>query len=677
VNIFAYFAFLSWPLIIFGLFTILPARRAAVTGLIGGWLLLPPYVIPISHLPDYSKNTATSLGIFLGTLVFASDRILAFRPRWFDLPVLGWCLCPICTSLQNGLGLYDGLSGSLNQIIAWGIPYLFGRLYFSDFAGLRELTVGMVAGSLLCVIPCLYEIRMSPQLLRYVYGRSNLEAMRYGGYRPRLFLTSGLELGMWMTAAALTAWWLWRCGTLKRLWQLPFGGVLLPILMITTILCRSTGALLLMIGGMGVLWICTRYQTRALLWCLVLTAPVYMAVRIPNLWSGESVVALAKTVSRQRAQSLGYRFKCENLLVAKALKQPVFGWGGWGRSRVYFPGFEGNPYAIVPTDGLWIIALGLYGYVGLSLLYLTLELPVLLFLRRFPARLWRHPLVAPAAVVAVLLGIYAIDCLLNGFINLIYMAIMGGLTSLRPSHAGLGHLSASQTSAISKRSGVRLRRAAIAEASAGLTGLERRDGSPPPRGSLATVPKIGLADQYRSTGRALKEQGRSAEAQTAWQHALDLLTELTAAHPDAPDLQERWCDCANDLAWFQLDHTDLAFRDPVSAVTLARKAAALRPACSIYWNTLGAAYCRAGDFPSAIAALNRAMILGKGGTAFDHVFLAMAYARLGNQEQARRWLAQAMLGIERHYPGHPELLRLSDEVRSTLSMGRETSTAAR
>ena len=43
-----------------------------------------------------------------------------------------------------------------------------------------------------------------------------------------------------------------------------------------------------------------------------------------------------------------------------------------------------------------------------------------------------------------------------------------------------------------------------------------------------------------------------------------------------------------------------------------------------------------------VAALDRSMTLGNGGTAFDHVFLAMAHAQLGNQEQAHRWFAEAM-----------------------------------
>ena len=55
--------------------------------MIGAWLLLPPYAIAIAGLPDYSKTMAASLGVVLGTLIFAPDRLLSFRPRWFDLPM--------------------------------------------------------------------------------------------------------------------------------------------------------------------------------------------------------------------------------------------------------------------------------------------------------------------------------------------------------------------------------------------------------------------------------------------------------------------------------------------------------------------------------------------------------------------------------------------------------------
>ena len=321
------------------LFALLPARQAAATAVIGGWLLLPPIKLDISGLPDFSKNMAATVGMMLGTLLFAPHRLLNFRPRWYDLPMALWCLCGILTSLQNGLGLYDGLSDALGQTILWGLPYLLGRLYFGDAEDLRYFVVAMVVAGLCYVPPCLWEARMSPQLLDRIYGISGWSGLRLGGYRPQVFFATGLECGLWMTAASLAAWWMWRCGALQRIGQVPFGPVLMPILLVTTALCRSAGALgLLMIGG-TVLWLATRFRMRLLMALLILVAPLYISLRAKNMWSGQQAVDVAAAVfGPDRAQSLEYRFRCEKLIIAHALEQPIFGWGGWMRNMAYFGG---------------------------------------------------------------------------------------------------------------------------------------------------------------------------------------------------------------------------------------------------------------------------------------------------------------------------------------------------
>ena len=86
----------------------------------------------------------------------------------------------------------------------------------------------------------------------------------------------------------------------------------------------------------------------------------------------------------------------------------------------------------VLTDGLWVIILGTKGFVGLALFFLVMTLPAALFLWRFPARLWGTPQVAACSFGAVLLGLYTVDCLLNGFPNIIYATIAGGLIVMDP-----------------------------------------------------------------------------------------------------------------------------------------------------------------------------------------------------------------------------------------------------
>ena len=59
-------------------------------------------------------------------------------------------------------------------------------------------------------------------------------------------------------------------------------------------------------------------STRAFLAGLLLIAPVYVTVRTTNIWSGRHAVDLANTyLGADRAESLGYRFQCETLLITK------------------------------------------------------------------------------------------------------------------------------------------------------------------------------------------------------------------------------------------------------------------------------------------------------------------------------------------------------------------------
>ena len=426
MTILAYFVLLGWPPVVLAIFNLLPQRKAVAIAVIGAWVILPPYSIVIGELPDYSKNTAATVSVLLSTLIFCPNRLLNFRPRWFDLPMLLFCCCSIASSIQNGLGLYDGLSSSLEYTLLWGLPYLFGRLYFSSPQGMQLFATAMVIAGLACVPFCLFEMRMSPKLLYMFYGGTIEFSMRLGGYRPKLFFATGLELGMWMTAASLAGWWLWRCGTITKFREISFGRVLLPILLVTTIFCRSSGAIALLFAGILILWLSVRLRTRLLLATLLFAAPLYVGVRTTNLWSYQQAVDWAgRLAGPDRAQSLEWRFQCEDLLMARAFQQPYFGWGGWGRSAASFS--NGKP---VQTDGLWIIIFGQNGYYGLVLLYLAMILPLARFLWRFPVRYWGLPQMAAASLAAVLLSLYMIDCLLNAFVNIIYVTLAGGLSGI-------------------------------------------------------------------------------------------------------------------------------------------------------------------------------------------------------------------------------------------------------
>jgi eukaryotic-like serine/threonine-protein kinase len=109
----------------------------------------------------------------------------------------------------------------------------------------------------------------------------------------------------------------------------------------------------------------------------------------------------------------------------------------------------------------------------------------------------------------------------------------------------------------------------------------------------------------------------------------------------------------------------LAPRATVNAsfpVRLAQRAVDRAPQNGGYWETLGMAHYRAGDWAAAIAALEKANSLRGGGNGYEWFFLAMAHQQQGNKDQARQWYdrAAAWLADDKETandPYHGEQLR--------------------
>jgi len=426
-----YLVMFGWIPFVFYLFMRFPPQRAVITSFIIAWLFLPQAKFPLPGLPDYTKMSATCYGILLATVVYDAARLTSFRFGWLDIPMLIWCLCPIPSSLTNDLGLYDGVSSALAQTVAWGLPYFLGRLYLSNLEGLRQLAIGIFAGGVAYIPFCLVENFTGPLLHLKVYGFNAFndwsQARRYGGWRPVVFMNHGLMVGVWMMAATLIGIWLWKTGTLKKLWNIPINR-LVYALIVTFILARSTGAYVLLLLGVLFLFTAKWFRTALPVLILIIGISSYLYLGVTGTFTSEQTIAgLSQVFSEDRVASLAFRFKNEEVLGAKARERMMFGWGGYGRALIY----DQNGKQLTIPDSLWIVTFGNRGLLGVICITAVLLLPVFCFLTfRYRANLWSHPKVAPAAVLAVILSLYMLDCVLNAMVNPMFSLTCGGISGL-------------------------------------------------------------------------------------------------------------------------------------------------------------------------------------------------------------------------------------------------------
>jgi serine/threonine protein kinase/tetratricopeptide (TPR) repeat protein len=169
--------------------------------------------------------------------------------------------------------------------------------------------------------------------------------------------------------------------------------------------------------------------------------------------------------------------------------------------------------------------------------------------------------------------------------------------------------------------------------------------------------------------------GNSEEAYRLHKETLEIRRRvLTAEHPDT-------LLSMNNLAWLLANAPDKKVRNPALAVELAREVVRKAPDKRFGWNTLGAAYYRAGDWNNAIAALERSTDPKFGSDmAHDFFFLAMAHWQLGKVEtatpeeqarrrqEARKCYDKAVVWTQVNQPKDEELLRFRAEAAELMGI---------
>lgn len=419
-------ALFGWVPVTLALFLAVRPSRAFIIAYVAGGLFLPQYEYKLVGFVDLTKTSVTAISVAMATFLFHTHRLRAFKPSIADIPMVAWLFAPLLSSLSNGLGLYDGMSGCVGNVLSWGLPYFFARIYLTTLGDLRDVCIGLLIGGLAYLPLCLFEVRMSPQLHSWVYGfhqHAFSQTKRFGGFRPMVFMQHGIAVALYMAFATMVSYHLWR----TRSWLGPRSGLLLPMFLgmcITTILCKSVGAVLVLAMGLGGLWITWRFKT-ALVLALVMVIPlIYVGLRASGQYDGLTMVEGVRLFSADRADSLEYRVIAENDIIRTLEGRPWLGWGGWDRSAA---AVEGRSRSM---DSAWILVFGENGWYGLCCFFGVLLGPCVVWLRKWPPSSWSHTALAPGALAAMLLALFAVDKTVNYMPNPTILLFAGSLVSV-------------------------------------------------------------------------------------------------------------------------------------------------------------------------------------------------------------------------------------------------------
>ncbi len=440
-NFFAYVMLLSWPVIMAVLFKKLPADRALVWSLLGALLFLPMetyFDFPV--VPTMNKETLPSVIAMMLCLLMVPQKIKFFpQSPVGTILILAFLISPLLTYISNtepvfwgpmgipGLSWKDGFAGILRNAMTL-IPFVLGYNLINNAETRKNFLTIYVIAALIYSVPMLLEVRLSPQINRWVYGflpELFGQQIRFDGFRPVVFMGHGLTVAFFTSLAVLAAATLLKGRQVGARARYLF---ILVYLFVVLFLCKSVGSILFAVVFVPIILVAgIRLKGWAIMVSalLVLTYPVLRAAdQIPT----DDLVRYAAIIQEERSRSLDFRFYNEAILLEHASQKPVAGWGTWDRNRV-FDSETGDDISV--TDGYWVIVIGATGWIGYIAVFGLLTLPLL--------RLWRWrkrkvEFEEPHIIygIALILAVNVLELIPNATINPITWLIAGMLLRCRP-----------------------------------------------------------------------------------------------------------------------------------------------------------------------------------------------------------------------------------------------------
>lgn len=429
---------LSFPVIIASCFILRP-QQALVFAALGGEMFLPEgdgFKFPF--LPPLDKHNLVYLAVLIGCLLRSPGSIIKIpKERWFQVMIGLIIIGGVMSGLTNkdpveragltalpAMTLKDGLFLAVTNSTRMLIPFLLGLVLYRNPADLRSLLIAFGVAGMLYIPFTLWESRMSPNLHRMLYGYFQCddfkENRRWGGYRPVVFMSHGLALARFYVVATMVPF---VFGNTAR------GFVGIPwrickwILFAVLVICRSTGAI---VYGVASLPLLIRRKAKTMVTVAVVLAVIvflYPVLRFTGAFPVEGILnASTSLFGADRSQSMEFRFRNEDLMLARARERPVFGWGSYGRNFVYDQYGRNS----IP-DGYWILVLGNVGVAGFTAAFGLLLVPIVVTRKRWKTLFDEQDrrLMGGACLI---LAILAVDLIPNGMWGLYPYLLAGAIT---------------------------------------------------------------------------------------------------------------------------------------------------------------------------------------------------------------------------------------------------------
>ena len=436
-NSIAYLALIAFPFLALYLFSRKSVAEAIVWTFVLGYLLLPvrTFIDP-PLFPNINKIVLPALTALGLVIIFGRERLQILpRSPIARLFLVILILMPTISGLANrdpivigdtylpGMSVFSGEGISLMMSeFAVLIPFILGRQFLADVENQRKLIKIIATCGVLYTFAIIWEIRLSPQLHAQLYGyfpHSFGQQMREGGFRAVVFLGHGLLTSLFLVITLVLLAYFAR--NQRRIFNL---NAFVPIAFVLVAIAfnKTYAAYIYTMLAIGFCFFLSRKLRRLALVGISIFLISYPVFRSSDFYPDDQIVELAAGFSEDRASSLQFRYDNENILLEKIAERPFFGWGVWGRNRVY----DENGNDISVTDGGWIIDLGIYGWIFYICKYTLMVWPIFLWVK-IKKYTGDEKKIDEVTALSFIVGIVLFDNLINAGISPIVWLISGAL----------------------------------------------------------------------------------------------------------------------------------------------------------------------------------------------------------------------------------------------------------